>query len=166
MLRRLIVMRHAKSSWDSGVPDDHSRPLNARGRRDAPLVAARLQEIGWAPELVVSSDSERTTETLQRMLEEFSPAPQFEFTRALYHAGIHEIREAIVNTSHEVSTVMVLGHNPGWQQAVAWLSDQQIAMTTANAALLETEGESWREALQDDRTWQLVDVIRPKELVG
>ena len=75
MRRRIIVMRHAKSSWKSGARDDHARPLNKRGRRDAPRIAARLAELGWVPERVISSDSERTRQTWARMEEAFDLPP-------------------------------------------------------------------------------------------
>ena len=69
MKRRLIVMRHAKSSWKDPGQTDHERPLNGRGRRSAPLVAARLAELGWAPTRVHSSDAARTVETWRGMEE-------------------------------------------------------------------------------------------------
>ncbi len=68
MTMRLIIMRHAKSDWNSGAASDHARPLNKRGRRDAPRVANRLGELGWQPDYVISSDSRRTRETLELML--------------------------------------------------------------------------------------------------
>ena len=164
MRRRLILMRHAKSSWKSDAVDDHGRPLNKRGRRDAPAVAAAIQDAGWTPEIVYSSDSARTRETIELMSDAFAPTPTVTYLHSLYHAGVHEIREAAVETSAEVQTVMMLGHNPGWQHAVGWFSGEFTEMTTANAALLQATGESWREVLHDERSWQLVDVIRPKEL--
>jgi len=166
MRRRLIVMRHAKSSWKSDAPDDHSRPLNKRGRRDAPIVGARLQEIGWAPEIIFSSDSARTKQTLELMLKHFDPAPAIEHRSTLYQGGIHEIRETVATAGRDVATVLVLGHNPGWQHAVTWLSGEDIEMTTANAALLECSGDTWRETLHAQGGWHLVDVIRPKALLG
>ena len=164
MRRRLILMRHAKSSWKSDAVDDHGRPLNKRGRRDSPAVAQALIELGWSPEMVYSSDSQRTRETLELMCEVFQPTPVVEFVPAMYHGGVHEIREAAVGTSADVQTIMALGHNPGWQHAVDWFSGEQQPMSTANAALLQIDGESWREVLHGERTWQLIDVIRPKEL--
>ena len=164
MLRRLILMRHAKSSWKSDAVDDHSRPLNKRGRRDAPIMAEVLNERGWTPEVVYSSDSERTRETLELMCTVFVPTPKVVFVPALYHGGIHEIREVAVQTAAEVQTVMVLGHNPGWQSAIPWLSGEHEVMSTANAALLSAEGESWREAMHGERLWHLNDVLRPKEI--
>lgn len=164
MRRRLIVMRHAKSSWHEGGGDDHSRPLNKRGQTDAPVIGNHLSELGWGPEVVFSSDSTRTRETLAGMLDQFTPTPAVEFSRALYHAGIHEIRDALATVADEVTTAMVLGHNPGWTHAVWWLSGKSVEMTTANAALLETTGDTWREALHGEGHWELIDVVRPKEL--
>ena len=134
MHRRLILMRHAKSSWNSDAIDDHSRPLNKRGRRDAPVIAEHLSELGWAPEIVYSSDSQRTCETLELMQDAFSPRPTIEFVPSLYHGGIHEIREAAAEAPADVHVVMALGHNPGWQHSVAWFTGEHEVMSTANAA--------------------------------
>jgi len=81
MSKRLIIMRHAKSSWTSGAATDHQRPLNKRGRRDAPRIGARLQHLGWLPDLVIASDSERTRETWQRMKVEFPHSIEQRFSR-------------------------------------------------------------------------------------
>ena len=59
---------------------------------------------------------------------------------------------------------MVLGHNPGWEEAVAWLSGDYVRMTTANAALLEHPSDDWLDGFQASGSWTLVDVLRPKEL--
>lgn len=166
MFRRLIVMRHAKSSWKSDAVDDHSRPLNKRGRRDSPVVGGYLQTVGWLPELVLSSDSVRTRQTLELMMEHFDPRPQVEYLAPLYHGGIHALREALAGVSPELKTVMALGHNPGWEEAVAWLTGEDVRLTTANAALLESGGESWRSALQGEGAWHLIDVVRPKALLA
>ncbi len=161
--RRLIVMRHAKSSWKSDAPTDHERPLNKRGRRDAPRIGAALEAVGWRPELVISSDSERTRETWSRMEEALGGAPEVRFTRALYHAGLDEVCDAL-RAVDEAATVMLLGHNPGWEEVVDGLAGEATTMTTANAALLEIDAASWHEAVGRPGDWRLVDVLRPKEL--
>lgn len=160
MKRRLMVVRHAKSSWKSDAPTDHGRPLNGRGRRDAPRVAARCAELGWVPEVVLSSDSERTRQTWARM--EALDGGVVRFTSDLYHAGLDEIRDAVGGVDARVSTVMVLGHNPGWEEAVEALTGRSVRMTTANAVLLRGDGATWREAL--DGRWRVEAVVRPKEL--
>jgi len=156
-------VRHAKSSWKTGRAD-HERPLNKRGRRDAPRIAARLAELGWTPERVVSSDAERTRETWSRMADAFDPAPAVEFTRELYLAGVDAIQAAVGRLPDDVETVLVLGHNPGWEDAVTALTGEETRMTTANVALLELEGATWAEALGREGEWRQVELIRPKEL--
>ena len=161
---RLIVMRHAKSDWESGAQTDHDRPLNGRGRRDAPRVARRLVKLGWIPDYVTSSDSQRTRETWDLMEPEFREIEGHDFCRALYHAGPAELMERLAVLTGDVQTVLALGHNPGWQAAVEFLSGERIQMTTANAALLQIGAADWRAAAGDAGGWKLVDVVRPKEL--
>jgi phosphohistidine phosphatase len=160
--RRLMLMRHAKSAWQSEVPTDHERPLNKRGRRDAPRVGKRLAKLGWVPDHVVGSDSRRTQETWERMQKHF-PEARVSFTRALYAGGPTELRTEVARLSAGVRTVLVLGHNPGWEAAVRALSGHEMRITTANVVLLEGKGATWGEALQHGR-WSVVGVVRPKEL--
>ena len=161
---RLIVMRHAKSAWNTGAPTDHARPLAGRGRRDAPRVAQHLASVGWVPELVFSSDSERTRETWARMSPHFDGHIAVQFTNLLYHGGTGPVRRVLEHLSPEVSTVMVLGHNPGLEIAVEWLCGIDVRMTTANAALLTSDASTWSRAVSSGGGWQLEDVVRPKAL--
>ena len=143
---------------------DHARPLNERGRRDAPRIAQRLVALGWQPECVVSSDAQRTRETFELMKDHFPHEPQVLFTNLLYHAGMQELYEVLSELPSDVEVVMAIGHNPGWQAVASWLTGQAIQMTTANAVLMEGSGVSWEESLQADEAWNLIDVLRPKEL--
>ena len=162
MSKRLIIMRHAKSSWTSGAATDHQRPLNKRGRRAAPRIAARLRDLGWIPDLVIASDSERTRETWQRMRAEFPHPIEEQYIAAFYHAGSAAIKNTCTMLNEDISTLLVLGHNPGWEDAVADLTGQWIRMTTANAALLECDIKNWADAMETN--WVLLEVLRPKEL--
>ena len=159
---RLILMRHAKSSWTSGASSDHVRPLNERGRIDAPRIAQRLGELGWVPDRVLSSDSARTQETWARMADRLPEVP-VDFTRRLYHAGVEAFVEVVRSAPDEAGCLLVLGHNPGWEDVVEYLCGEPVRMTTANAVLLRRDPAPWREALAPD-SWALVDVLRPKEL--
>lgn len=161
---RLIVMRHAKSDWDSGASTDHARPLNKRGSRDAPRIAKRLVELGWQPQHVVSSDSQRTTETYELMIAELSPPPSVEFHGFLYHGGISELEEAVRAVPNDITTVLALGHNPGWQDSVHKLTGAYEKFTTANAALMTIDAESWAAAILNRGQWKLLEVVRPKEI--
>ena len=162
MTRRLIVMRHAKSSWNSPAHSDHERPLNGRGRRDAPRIGAALVERGWTPELVLSSDAQRTRETFAGMSEVFPSAVEARYLPSFYHAGLGAAQGELPAVPDQVACLLVLGHNPGWEDLVDWLAGEDIVMKTANAALLSLDLESWSDALQPGK-WKLEDVIRPRE---
>ncbi len=162
MRRRLIVMRHAKSAWDTDAPSDHARPLNGRGRRDAPKMGRTLASLAWVPDTVWSSDSERTRETWERMEEELGAECDPVFTRELYHAGLGALQTAATDWPSGAETVLVLGHNPGWESTVSNLTGIPVTMTTGNAALLVGEGATWAEAMSNG--WRLDRLIRPREL--
>lgn len=161
--RRLIVLRHAKSDQYSDAPTDHDRPLNPRGIRSAPLIGARLAELGWVPQVVVSSDALRTRQTWDKIADALGGSPEVSFTRSLYLAGPPEVREALAELPDGVETAMVVGHNPGWEEVVFELCGVRVRMTTCNAALLEVEAGSWAEALRR-HDWRFEAVLRPKEL--
>jgi len=160
MNRRLIIMRHAKSSWKDPGQSDHERTLDDRGRRSAPLVATRLAELGWAPTIVHSSDAMRTVETWRGMESTFGEPGELEvtFTRDLYLSGLAEIIEASAEWGDAPGPALVLGHNPGWEDAVGQLTDTRVSMGTANAALLDGSGDSWAAALRGP--WSLVEMIQ------
>jgi len=164
MQRRLIVMRHAKSSWSDPSATDHQRPLNKRGRGDAPKVAARLVQMQWQPEWVLSSDARRTRETMAGMQSSLTADLPVHFSRALYHSGIDAVRQEVGLVPDEVQTLMLLGHNPGWEEVIHVLCGEDVVLKTANAALLEGDGESWPEALRGHGTWRLRHLLRSRDL--
>ena len=163
MKRKLIVMRHAKSSWSSTALTDHGRPLNDRGKRDAPKVGAALVERGWMPDLVLSSDAQRTRETFAGMSSSFREEVSVVYVPEFYHAGMGAVQDALAEVDDAVECVLVLGHNPGWETMVHLLSGEPVAMKTATAALMTREVGSWAAAVAPN-TWDLAEVIYPREL--
>lgn len=163
MQRRLIIMRHAKSSHSDPRLSDHARPLNERGRREAPEIARRLVELGWVPEQVISSDATRTRQTWEAMAPLIREAPRIIFDEDLYLAGAMEIFRALEQVPDHIETVLVLGHNPGWESALAYFSGEFHQMTTSNAALLQSEGARWQDVLKAG-AFRLVEVLRPRSL--
>ena len=145
-------MRHAKSSWSDTSLDDHDRPLNKRGRRDAPRIAQELYNRDWIPDRIQVSTSKRTMETLE-LMEEISSNSKIDVEPNLYHSNISTLMQA-VDEIEEGKTTMILSHNPGSEILVHQLSNRLEVMPTAAAALFEKQ--------QDD--WILVDVLRPKLL--
>jgi phosphohistidine phosphatase len=164
MKLRLIIMRHAKSDRASGAESDHDRPLNARGKRDAPRMAQRLVEKGWQPDLVLCSSSRRTLDTWRRMSPKLDHHDvPLQLLDELYHAGPKQLREALARIADESKTVLALGHNPGWEDCVRWYTNFNVTLKTACAALLEIDAANWAEASQCQGLWNLEECICPKD---
>lgn len=151
-------MRHAKSSWAHEGLSDHARPLDARGRRDAPRIAQDLASVGWAPDLALVSDAARTEETWAWMAEHLEITP-FMLVPSLYHGSLGDIRAAVLARVVHHRTVLVLGHNPGWEDALEALCGRRHVMKTAYAALLSHRAP-WSEAL-GRRDWRFRGMIGP-----
>ena len=110
--RRLILTRHAKSSWDDPSMPDHDRPLNDRGRRAARALGDWLASRGYEPEEVLCSTAARTRETWERVaLAPLEVRPLLRFEPGLYHAAPEQMLAMLRTAS--APTVMMLGHNPG-----------------------------------------------------
>ncbi|MFA5537874.1 MAG: histidine phosphatase family protein [Gemmobacter sp.] len=111
MTLRLILIRHAKSSWDDPMTPDHERPLNARGQRAAGLVGDWLVSRGLVPDEVLCSDATRTRETWEGIAARMETPPAPRLTPALYHAG-PDVMLAVLKGA-QARDVAMIGHNPG-----------------------------------------------------
>lgn len=114
----LLLMRHAKSSWDDDGLQDHERPLNERGRNDAPRMARVLVENNLVPSLILVSSSVRTRETVDRMLPILGDV-EVKVIDALYHASSTTILNAIHTHSAGADPLLVVGHNPGMETTLS-----------------------------------------------
>ncbi|XP_028099729.1 uncharacterized protein At3g52155, chloroplastic-like, partial [Camellia sinensis] len=137
--RRLILLRHAKSSWDDRSLRDHDRPLSKAGQADAIAVSHKLQQLGWIPELILSSDAVRTKETLKTMQEQVRGFLEAEvhFISSFYSIAAMDgqtaehLQHAICKFSRdEILTVMCMGHNRGWEEAASMFSGTSIELKT------------------------------------
>ena len=118
-------MRHAKSSWANLNQNDHERPLNERGRKDAPEMGLRLKENGYIPDIIYSSDSMRTRETYEGLSKSIGSVPVI-FLSALYHASAGQILKSIHQADTTKDIIMILAHNPGITDAFELLADVRI----------------------------------------
>ncbi len=160
--RLLLVMRHAKSAWGAEGLSDHARPLNPRGIADAPRVGRALALRGWLPDRVECSDAVRARQTWEAVAATLPGSPKVTFHRSLYLAGLASVERLAPAWSAAHARVMVVGHNPGWEELVEALSGLSVQVTTGNVVALRGQGRSWPEALSG--RWSLVGVIRPREL--
>ncbi|XVE87588.1 hypothetical protein DITRI_Ditri19aG0000200 [Diplodiscus trichospermus] len=170
--RRLILLRHAHSSWKNPPLRDHERPLSKIGRDDTVVVSQKLQHMGWIPQLILSSDALRTRETLNIMQEQV-PAflgAEVHFISSFYSIAAmdgqtaeHLQRTICQYSRDEILTIMCMGHNRGWEEAASMFTGASIELKTCNAALLEATGKSWEEAfaLAGFGGWKLQGIVTP-----
>ncbi len=112
MKRRLILVRHAKSSWDRGDVGDHDRPLNGRGKRSAKSIGIWLRDRGYIPASGVSSDSARTRESWKLIVGELGAVIDVSWSGTLYHASAQAMLDTLRSHDDQPS-ILMLGHNPG-----------------------------------------------------
>ncbi|MFI9151315.1 SixA phosphatase family protein [Streptomyces sp. NPDC053367] len=151
-LRRLVVLRHAKSAWPEGVAD-HGRPLGPRGRRDAPVAGRVLAERDWLPDLAVCSTAARARATWELASAEWGTPPRVRFDRRVYAADAADLLAVARETPPEVGTLLLIGHNPGLEELVLTLagSDMDGALDavhekfpTSAIAVLTWYGHTWQ----------------------
>ncbi|KAL6544663.1 hypothetical protein OROMI_023525 [Orobanche minor] len=173
--RRLLLLRHAKSSWENRSLKDHDRPLSKSGRADAVKLSQNLELLGWIPELILSSDAQRTRETLKIMQEQVQAFLEAEvhFLSSFYSIAAMDgqtaqhLQQSISKYSRDqiltIINKMCMGHNKGWEEAASLFSGAHIELKTCNAALLEATGKSWEEAflLAGFGGWKLHGIIKP-----
>jgi phosphohistidine phosphatase len=132
-MRQLLLLRHAKSSWEDKELPDHERPLNPRGRRAAAAMRDAMENLGLAPDLVLVSSSLRTRQTLEA-LEPWPEMPLIENMESLYNATAPALLQALRGVKETVRSVLVIAHNPGLHELAMRLVGAH-AMTYANADL-------------------------------
>ena len=122
-MRQLLLLRHAKSSWDDPGMTDHARPLNARGRRAAAAMRTAMAGLGLAPELVLVSSARRTLQTVEA-LEPWRAAPRVEPLDGLYLAGAEQLLDVLRTVDAGTRSVLVVAHNPGLQDLALTLDGE------------------------------------------
>ncbi|MBE2276289.1 MAG: histidine phosphatase family protein [Rhodobacteraceae bacterium] len=167
-MKRLILTRHAKSSWDDPTMSDHDRPLNERGKAAATDLGQWLASRGYVPQEVLCSDALRTRKTFSGIAPALPATPVLELKPALYHAGPDVMMAVLKHATAD--TVMMLGHNPG----IAEFAHRLVAKTpmsgdftrypTGATLVVDFDIESWA----DLRFGQgiTVDFIVPSEIAG
>jgi len=162
-MKTLLILRHAKSSWSDPSLADHDRPLNKRGKRDAPSMGELMRSEELTPDLIISSSAKRARTTAEIVAEYSGYEGEMWLERDLYAAEAEAYLATLKSLPDEYKTVMVVGHNPGLEELVEELTEDYERMPTAALAQVSLPIERWRE-LDDETEGELVYVWRPKEL--
>lgn len=156
------MLRHAKSSWETD-DDDHERPLNQRGLRDAPRMGALVRKERLLPDRIFSSTAARARSTTELVVEASGYDGPIEYTRDLYQAEPKEIVQILRAIDDAPARAMIVGHNPGLEEFIEAMTGEFHELPTAALAHLEIPIDRWRDLTWDGNT-TVVQVYKPKEL--
>ncbi|SLN27849.1 SixA phosphatase family protein [Pseudooctadecabacter jejudonensis] len=167
MTKRLILIRHAKSSWDS-PSDDHARPLNDRGRKACKDLGHWLSGRGHVPDAVFCSDAARTVETTDRIVAAMDCTPDVTYLNRLYHATPETLMDVVKSANG--SCAAIIAHNPG----IAYFAEQIVTGSpehpqffnypTGAILVCDLPITNWADATSASA--QLIDFVVPKDLSG
>jgi phosphohistidine phosphatase len=160
-MKTLLLMRHAKSSWASPGLPDKARPLNKRGKRDAPRMGQLLWEHGLVPECMLSSSATRARQTAEAVAEAAHFDGEIMFLEELYGAELEDYERALRNVPDSCSTSLLISHNPGLEQLLDALTRRTEPMPTGAIAWLRLPLEKWSD-FRLEAAAELVQVWRPK----
>lgn len=168
---RLLLLRHAKSSWDIPDCDDFDRPLSTRGRRAAPLMGRHIAVHHLQPQKILCSAARRARETLAGLVPYLEGDVDLKLTRDLYMANEDQTIDLIRAHGNHSRTLLVIGHNPGLQDTAKALigsgnpeliDDLDDKFPTAALAVVDFEARRWTDI--EPATGRIVAFFRPKEL--
>ncbi|MEQ1762962.1 MAG: histidine phosphatase family protein [Pyrinomonadaceae bacterium] len=160
-MKTIYLLRHAKSSWDDATLSDFERPLNERGLNTAPFMGEVITRRGYTPEVVISSPAKRAATTAELVKESAGLNADLRTDHRIYEASPNTLRTVASETGDDVDSVMLVGHNPGMEGFVRYLTGQVEPMPTAGLAVIELSIDSWKDL--DADCGSIVEIIRPKD---
>jgi phosphohistidine phosphatase len=160
-MKRLYLLRHAKSSWDDASLADFDRPLNDRGLRAAPFMGELMAERGIRPDVIVSSPAKRAMQTAELVRESSGFDIRIDYDERIYEASLSTLLKVISQLPDDAQSALIVGHNPGMEGIARYLSGELQPMPTATLVSIKLRIDRW--ALVDEGTGMLEFVVRPKE---
>ncbi len=146
-MKTLILIRHAKSSWDSPSLSDFDRPLNERGKKNAPFMGKQLDKKNETPDMIFSSPAKRAKSTAKRIARELAQDEnKIILVDELYHATIKTWLDFVCGLNNKLKTIMAFGHNNGITEFANYLTGGDIAnIPTCGVVKINFNVNNWAE---------------------
>ncbi|MCQ2974197.1 MAG: histidine phosphatase family protein [Bacteroidales bacterium] len=160
-MKNLYLMRHAKSDWTNDIVDDSDRVLNYIGHKQARIVAEEINKKNIKFDTIICSPVKRAQQTAEIIKNNTNFEKEIIEKQCFYFSNIKEVIQVIKNLDDNISTPLLIGHNPIWSKLVNLLSKSNIYLDTANLVALTTNANSWKDA----DTFQLDFIIKPQNLM-
>lgn len=165
-MKRLHLLRHAKSSWDDPDLPDHERPLAPRGEKAAVKIADHVRAAGIAPELVLCSTALRTRQTLAALLPVLPGEAEIRMEDRLYGTGVEAVLARLREVDEDVGSVLVVGHNPTLHELALALTDREDALERFPTGALASVAFAAPWADLAEGTAELEGFVVPRSLDG
>jgi phosphohistidine phosphatase len=162
-MKSVLILRHAKSSWKQPDLNDHDRPLNKRGKRDAQRMGELLRNEHLIPESVISSAAIRARDTAKAEVKASGYKGKIALNRSLCTAGLEAYLKVLNGLSNDSVRVLVVGHNPGVEELVLMLTGETHPMSTCSLAHIKLHVERWLDVDYETKG-QLAGICRPRDL--
>lgn len=162
-MKTLLLMRHAKSSWDKKDQDDRERPLSKRGKKNAPQMGELLKENRAIPEVILASAAVRARQTAELLMEATDYRGDVCFLNSLYLAEVEVCVQEVRRLPDRVNCALLLGHNPGLETLLQMTTGRVESLPTGAVAYLNLPIDSWDHFSVDTQA-ELVHLWRPKDL--
>lgn len=165
-MKKLTLIRHAKSDWHSEAETDFDRPLNKRGKKAAPLMGQRLAERGCTPDLLISSPAKRARQTAKKIAQQINyPETEIAYREEIYEAGLRTLVQLVFDLDDTLDHVMLIGHNPGFSELGQWFSlEANDWLPTCGLLELELPVDYWSQVTEECATLVLYDF--PKKTIS
>ncbi len=162
-MKSLLLMRHAKSSWKDTSLYDHERPLNKRGKRDAPRMGLLVNDKAIVPDVILCSTASRARQTIDRFLETCDFSGDIKYSDSLYHADYATYLELLSNLDDDFHRAMIVGHNPEMSYFLQVICDAYEHMPTAALAEISFQIDDWI-SLKTNWDGTLDNIWKPREI--
>lgn len=160
-MKTLFILRHAKSSWEDQDLADFDRPLNSRGKEAAPFMGELMAESGLTPEIILASPAVRAKETAALVKDAGGLAAAISFDERIYEASPQTLRQVASAIDNRFGSAMIVGHNPGMEGFVRYLTGRLEPMPTAALAVVDLDIDQWDDI--DLESGRLRTIYRPKD---
>ena len=160
-MKTLFILRHAKSSWADAELADFDRPLNGRGEKAAAFMGGFVRAKEFEPQIILSSPAVRATTTAELVKKASRLTAEIKLDERIYEAHPHQLRQIVSEISDDIDQAMLVGHNPGLEGLVRYLTGRMEPMPTAALAVIDLDVKGW-DMVDNDRG-ELRAIFRPKE---
>ncbi|HEU0050021.1 MAG TPA: histidine phosphatase family protein [Nitrososphaera sp.] len=160
-MKTLFVLRHAKSSWEDADLADFDRPLNERGKGAARFMGKLMHGHGFQPEIILASPAVRARRTAAVIMEAGELRGILQFEPRIYEASPRGLRQVVSEMDDSIASLMIVGHNPGIESFILYLTGNLEPMPTAALAVIDVGIDEWNAI--SEGSGKLRRIFRPKD---